>query len=171
MLLGVVSDTHGNLKGIQELCRQLRQAGVTLVFHLGDDYRDTDWLAAEGFQVIAVPGLYCPEYHQPQIPRVRLEEVGGVRFLLAHSPEHTDLGATNPKPQVILSGHTHIPSLKRQEGVVWLNPGHLKEQDKKGYPPTYALLRLEPPRLQVEIIQLNDGKVLLADTFTLPPGS
>lgn len=170
MLLGVISDTHGNLAAIQEACRQLRQAKVDLVFHLGDDYRDIDWFVAEGFQVIAVPGLYCPEYHQPQIPNQRLEEVQGLRFLLTHSPEFRPL-PSDPAPQVVLYGHTHIPAIKMQEGVLWINPGHLRDQDKKGYPASYALLRLEPPQLTVEIIKLVDGTVLTAGSYTLPLSS
>ncbi len=174
MLIGVISDTHGNLKAIQEVSQRLRAAGVELVIHLGDDYRDADWLSADGFRVLAVPGLYCPEFKEPGIPNLRLEELAGVRVLLTHSPEFrlTDLPpqqlAAGP-PQLVLFGHTHIPALSQREGVIWLNPGHLKDQDKRGHPQTYALLQLEPSQVVVQIRKLADGTVLENASFFLTP--
>ena len=172
MLLGVLSDTHGHLKAIQEVSRQLREAGVELVVHLGDDYRDLEWFRAEGFQVVAVPGLYCPEFRQPQIPNLRLEEFAGVRFLLTHSPEFrlTDLPPTqvDHRPQIVLYGHTHIPAITERDGMIWINPGHLKDQDKRGYPPSYALIRLEPAQLTVQILRLADQDILEQAVFSLP---
>lgn len=172
MLVGVLSDTHGQLQTIQEVSRQLKEAGVELVLHLGDDYRDLEWFLAEGFRIIAVPGLYCPEFRQPQIPNLRLEEIGGVRFLLTHSPEFSlsDLAAAAaaPSPQIVLYGHTHIPDLSDRNGILWLNPGHLKDRDKRGHPPSYALLRFEPARLTLQIIRLADRTVLEEASFSLP---
>ncbi len=172
MLVGVLSDTHGQLPAIQEVSRQLKEAGVELVLHLGDDYQDVEWFLAEGFKLIAVPGLYCPEYRQPQIPNLRLEEIGGVRFLLTHSPEFnlSDLPAAQADrpPQIVLYGHTHIPDLREQDGILWLNPGHLKDRDKRGHPPSYALVRLEPSRLTLQILRLADQAVLAEASFSLP---
>ena len=40
MLLGILSDTHGNLEAIQEVASRFLAAQVDLVLHLGDDYLD-----------------------------------------------------------------------------------------------------------------------------------
>ena len=37
-------------------------------------------------------------------------------------------------------GHTHIPKIEDREGVLILNPGHLKKEDKKGYSPSFGLV-------------------------------
>ncbi len=40
MLLGVLSDTHGNVEAIQDVTDRFMKADVDLVLHLGDDYLD-----------------------------------------------------------------------------------------------------------------------------------
>ncbi len=40
MLLGILSDTHGNVEAIQEAANRFLAAKVHQVLHLGDDYLD-----------------------------------------------------------------------------------------------------------------------------------
>ncbi|HSO71096.1 MAG TPA: metallophosphoesterase family protein, partial [Thermodesulfobacteriota bacterium] len=87
MVLGILSDTHGNVEAIQEVIRRFLAAKVDLVLHLGDDYLDILFFEAANLPVIAVPGLYCPEYRDPTILNRRIENLSGVRILLTHSPE------------------------------------------------------------------------------------
>ena len=35
---------------------------------------------------------------------------------------------------------THIPRLEKINDVVYMNPGHLRKSDKKGWPATYAVV-------------------------------
>ena len=73
MLLGIVSDTHGNVEAIQEVTRRFLAAKVDLVLHLGDDYLDVLFFEAADFKILAVPGLYCPEYRDPAIANRRIK--------------------------------------------------------------------------------------------------
>ena len=59
---------------------------------------------------------------------------------------HTDVSHANdrrddPKPEdliaagrvdVLLSGHSHKPLICKEDGLLRVNPGHLKDEDKKG---------------------------------------
>jgi putative phosphoesterase len=54
-------------------------------------------------------------------------EIEGRKFGLAHKIE--DL--RNSKAQILISGHSHIPSAKNNESKLLLNPGSL--QDDGGY--------------------------------------
>ena len=49
MLLGIISDTHGNVEAIQEVATVWRHQ-VDQVLHLGDDYLDILFLEAADLQ-------------------------------------------------------------------------------------------------------------------------
>ena len=177
MVVGVVSDSHGNRKGLLRLAKRLQGLKVGTVVHLGDDYRDLAVLAGEGFQVLAVPGAYCPEYGRWDIPNRLVVELAGVKLLLTHTPERHRLDlADDPDPQdpepgvrLVLYGHTHHPRLENRGGVLWINPGHLKDRQDRGHPPTFAVMRLSPGGVEVEIRRLQDGALILSGGQTFPP--
>jgi putative phosphoesterase len=169
MLVAVVSDTHGNREGVRCLAERLKGLGVAQVLHLGDDYRDAAEFSAAGFEVLAVPGSYCPEYSDPQIPNRRLLELAGVQMLLTHTrerhrhdlPGDPDPQAPGPGVRLVLYGHTHIPAIEERQGVLWVNPGHLRDRMEKGFPPTFALLRFAPEQATIEIRRLEDGELMM----------
>jgi len=175
MLLGILSDTHGNVESIQQVTGRFLAAKVHQVLHLGDDYLDTLFLEAANLKVLAVPGLYCPEYRDPTIPNRRLENLAGVSILMTHSPEATKFdqpGDLDPEGvpvdvDVVLYGHTHVPSIQEKQGVLWVNPGHLKAHDRRGYPLSYALMLLAPPTVDVKVVSLATGQTLLNTVFSL----
>ena len=123
MLLGIVSDTHGNVEAIQEVTRRFMAAKVDLVLHLGDDYLDMLFFEAADLKILAVPGLYCPEYRDPTIPNRRIENLAGVKILMTHSPEVSkfdqpeDLDPKGKAPvDIVLYGHTHVPHIQEKNG-------------------------------------------------------
>lgn len=175
MLLGIVSDTHANVEAIQAVTGHFQAARVDLVLHLGDDYLDSLFFEAANLQVVAVPGLYCPEYRDPAIPNRRLETLAGVNILMVHAREAARYAAADDvhpaadfsQVDIVLYGHTHIPGIQEHQGILWVNPGHLKANDRRGHPLSYALMHLAPPDVNVKILALASQKVLAAATFTL----
>lgn len=169
MLVGVVSDTHGNIQGMRHLAEVFKAKGVSTLLHVGDDYRDLETLSQAGFKVIGVPGVYCREYQDPQIPNRLVVELNGVKLLLTHTEsrhKHDRPGDPDPETaarevQIVLFGHTHTPTLEERQGVLWLNPGHLKDRPDRGHAPTFALLALSPSEAQVEIRRLEDDGLVL----------
>jgi uncharacterized protein len=176
MIVGVVSDTHGNLEGMLRLADRLKSLGVNTVLHLGDDYQDMDTLAQAGLEVLGVPGLYCPEYRDPDIPNRRIVELWGVKFLLTHTQARTAYdGPEDPDPEmacyevdVVLFGHTHAPKLAEHQGIIWINPGHLRHRTDRGHPPSFALLHISPPELKVQVHGLAKGPPIKEKIFRLP---
>lgn len=168
MLVGIVSDSHGNVDAVRQAAARFQAAGVDYAIHLGDDYSDIGPLQEAGLSIIAVPGVYCPEYSDPLIPNRRVETLGGVKVLLSHTPSrhrNDQPGDLDPEAEasevsVVLYGHTHIPALAERQGTLWVNPGHLKTSDAKGYPPSYALMHLTPENVTVKIVALETGDVL-----------
>jgi uncharacterized protein len=174
MLLGILSDTHGNLEAIQEVASRFLAAQVDQVLHLGDDYLDILFLEAANLKVLAVPGLYCPEYRDPTIPNRRIETLAGVNILMMHTPEASKFDQPGDwdlkerdQVNIVLYGHTHVPDIREVKGVLWVNPGHLKAHDRRGYPLSYALMYLTPPTVDIRILSLASGQMLCSTLFTL----
>ena len=72
---------------------------------------------------------------------------------MTHSPEASkfdqpgDLDPRGHAPvNIILYGILTFPAFREKEGVLRVNPGHLKTYDRRGYPLSYALMHLTPPR-------------------------
>jgi putative phosphoesterase len=174
VLLGLMSDTHGNGEAILKVAAIFRHHHVAKIIHLGDDYEDVLFLQDEPVEVMAVPGLYCAAYRDPAIPNRRLVEMAGVRLLLTHSPKVSpydlrgdgDPQALGKEVDLVLFGHTHRPQVFCQDGVWWINPGHLKAHDNRGCAPSYGLLRLGPSEVAVQIIALKEQEILV--DYTMP---
>ncbi|MFZ2087053.1 MAG: metallophosphoesterase family protein [Desulfobaccales bacterium] len=175
MIMGVVSDTHGNREGMLLLAERLKSMGIQTLLHLGDDYRDIGTLAQTGLEVLGVPGLYCPEYLDPTIPNRQIVELGGLKFLLSHTetrssyddPEDLDPEMACYAVDAVLFGHSHTPVVSERQGVIWINPGHLRDRTDRGSPPSFALLHISPTELKVQVYLLADGRSYLDKTFPI----
>jgi len=171
MILGIVSDTHGNLENLRRVTEDLVENwDVDFIIHLGDECEDLKVLDEFQVEVVQVHGIYCQHYQDPEIPKRILCQFDGYRFLLTHTDtKHKNDLPDDPDPQelaaggkvdLVLYGHTHIPGIKQEDGVIWLNPGHLKDEDKKGYGPSFAVIETDDEGILLQIIELNSGKVL-----------
>ncbi|MCD6085087.1 MAG: YfcE family phosphodiesterase [Desulfurococcales archaeon] len=175
MKIIVVSDTHGELDQVNFLVGKLRGVEPDLVIHLGDDSPDADPIVSAGFKVIRVPGVFEEVYKDFEVINRVVVKLSDWYVLLTHTPEsHKNDLPTDPKPEELVSrkavdavfhGHTHIPRLEKVNGVVYLNPGHLKKSDKKGWPATYALVTVGDEELSIEVRNLSDDSVLLSKVF------
>jgi putative phosphoesterase len=177
MKIGVLSDSHGYrtnmLKAIDQL---IHLHHVDLLVHLGDDFDDALDLDRFDTELVKVPGVFSSYYRDPHIPNRVLKGFEGWRTLLSHTDtSHENDLPTDPIPEqlskdgqvdLILFGHSHIPTLDERDGVIRINPGHLKNKDKKGYSPTFGLVEIHGGRLIASIIDLASGKTLEAREFT-----
>ena len=170
MNLAILSDTHGSSDYIRRVVRQIEGCSIDTVIHLGDDYRDADVFLGR-YRLERVPGTWGPEYQSNKIENRYFLELMGWRFALSHTlfPDMRDLpGDIDPtlmrskeRADVFLHGHTHQPECVVEDHVLRLNPGHLKQNDHRGYPPTWALVELSEDRITVDIIKLLDESVYL----------
>ncbi|MBC7106632.1 MAG: YfcE family phosphodiesterase [Firmicutes bacterium] len=172
MRLGLVSDSHGELENLRAAAaRMVREWRVDAVAHLGDECEDAVVLEEfPGPEVIKVPGVFCEHYRDPAIPNRLVRELGGRRVLFTHTPaSHANDLPGDPRPEelaarrevdVVAYGHTHVPLVEEREGVLWVNPGHLKERDKRGHAPSFAVVDLAPERVEVRLVDLAGGAVV-----------
>jgi putative phosphoesterase len=173
----VLSDTHGNLKGLREAVKGiLSRHSVDLFVHLGDDYRDAEVFDEFGCEYVRVPGVYSDYYADRSVPNRIVKDFEGWRFLLSHTDQsHANDLRGDLRPErlvadgridILLSGHSHVPKIDAQDGILLVNPGHLKDEDKKGHRPTYALLGVRKAGIRAALIEAETGKVLGQVDFT-----
>lgn len=176
MRIGVVSDSHKNLDNLKSAVHKLIKEKVQAIIHLGDDYDDAKVLEEFEVEVVKIPGVFSIYYQDPQIPNRLVKEFGGVKTLITHAPiPHKNDPPDELSPEkiteterikVVLYGHTHIPQIKEKDGVLWVNPGHLQKEDKKGFPPSFAVVDFDKGKVTGRIVDLRQGKDLVKYQFS-----
>ncbi|MFH1830901.1 MAG: YfcE family phosphodiesterase [Pseudomonadota bacterium] len=171
MLIGVMSDTHGNLNYMQRAAYlMVYEFGVEAIIHLGDDYADAIKMDTHGRVLFAVPGMFEKAWNDKNIPHRLIKEFGGIVFMLSHTPardKHDKGGDINPAralsdygADVLLHGHTHIHRLiGSEDGLILICPGQLKAEKDRGFPAGFAIIDAKRPNLYVRFVDLY-GKVL-----------
>ncbi len=158
MRIGVVSDTHNNLRNVERIVELFREAGVERVVHTGDitQPRTLRALAAVDVPIIGVFGNNDErEALRESAAGLAIELVeppfswtlASRRILVAHDPAELEDAAAD-EYAVVLHGHTHRRTMERGEGRLLFNPGecagHLAGRQTVG---VVDLATLEPELL------------------------
>lgn len=158
MLAVVIADTHipRRAKTLPEgLLQYLKKADQLL--HAGDlmDLGLLDTLA-DYAPVKAVRGNL--DAQDDRLPETLEFELDGVRVAMIHDSgpkkgRRSRMKRRFPEARVIVFGHSHIPWLEDEGGLLLLNPG--SPTDKRRQPDyTCALLRIENGGVRAEIVKL-----------------
>ena len=120
MLIGVISDTHGLLR--PEALVALAEAEHIL--HAGDVGRPEilDELRKIA-PVTAIRGNVDVSGECAELPATDVVELAGGLFYLVHSVHDLDINPVAAEVAVVVSGHSHKPSVETKGGVMYLNPG------------------------------------------------
>ena len=118
--IGLISDTHGLLR--PEAIAFLR--GSDYIVHAGDigDAAVLSELSAVA-PVTAVRGNNDTGAWAEGIAESAVLKVGVVSIYVLHDLAQLELDPAAAGCQVVVSGHSHKPLLKRRDGVLYLNPG------------------------------------------------
>ena len=173
----MVSDTHGNREYLRKAAERLVKKKAVAIVHLGDDYDDVTVLSELEIEVLQVPGVFSKYYQDPNIPNRQIHEFNGINVLVSHTVEsHRNDLPSDMKPeeivekkraQVVLFGHTHIPLLEEKQGILYMNPGHLKEKDKRGSRPSYGIVDFEEGKVTARTIDFVTGQEIDALSIVL----
>jgi putative phosphoesterase len=152
-LIGVISDTHGLLR--PEVVQVFTK--VDLILHAGDIG------TAEVLQqlksiapVIAVRGNNDKERWARAIPEAEVAEIAGVRIYVLHDLKEIAFDPADRRFQIVVSGHSHRPSIETRDQVLFLNPGSAGPRRFK-LPITVAQLTVDGSSVKGEIIMLLQG--------------
>jgi putative phosphoesterase len=106
--------------------------------------------------VYAVKGNVDPP--ELDLPETLEFDLGGARIAMIHDSGRKEgrrkrLKRRFPKARVIIFGHSHIPFLEDEEGILLLNPGSPTDRRRQPHH-TFALLHAEGGDVQVKIVAL-----------------
>jgi putative phosphoesterase len=118
--VGLVSDTHG-------LLRPEARAfliGCDYIVHGGDvgDPGILEELATMA-PLIAVRGNNDKEPWAARLRRTELIRVGNVFVYVIHDLAELDIDPRAADVRVVVSGHSHKPSVEERDGILYVNPG------------------------------------------------
>ena len=151
-LVGVVSDTHGLLR--PAVLDKLQ--GVDHIIHAGDVDRPDILEALQAVAPLsAVRGNVDRGIWAQALPYTRTLEVAGHILYVLH-----DLGQLNLDPAAagfaaVIYGHSHQPEIRRENGVLYLNPGSVGPR-RFTLPISMARLRLDRDGVEAELIELDE---------------
>ncbi len=156
MKIGVVSDTHRNKEKLDSVVEWLTtNQHIVSLYHLGDDYEDVMGLENWGIDIVQVPGIYHKNYLNGTLGPKVVESVLGLRVLLVHSLDKDVSENDKTVSDIILYGHTHRPEIELLDGLLLMNPGHLKSDLDKTVKPSFGVLDIEDKSVTAKIYDLD----------------
>jgi putative phosphoesterase len=152
MLIGIISDTHGNIS--EQALATLR--GVDHIIHAGD-VGDPDVLKLLNSiaPTNSVRGNMDGGTWAKKLPPNDMMVLGGVLFYLVHDLHTMDIDPLTAGIQVVVSGHTHQPEIKHHQGIFYVNPGSAS-YGRYGNPASIGHIELVQSKIIPQIILLND---------------
>ena len=89
-----------------------------------------------------------------EIPESRVTNVGAVSIYMLHDVKEIDISPSGAGFQVVVSGHSHRPSVAEQRGVLYVNPGSAGPR-RFTLPVSLAHLHVKGEKVQAKIIELS----------------
>lgn len=151
MVIGIISDTHGTISA------QALDAmnGVDHIFHAGDVGDPEVLKALQGVAPTnSVRGNMDGGAWAKSLPPNDIFELQGTFFYMVHDLYSMDIDPLTAGIQVVISGHTHQPEIKNQNGVLYFNPGSAT-YGRYGSPSSLGQIELVQGRIIPRIITLN----------------
>jgi len=119
-VVGLISDTHGLIR--EEALRALH--GVDLIIHAGDIGHESVIRALETMAPVhAVRGNVDVAPWARRFPDETTVEIGGRKLHVLHDRHGMTDDPVKAGLDVVVSGHSHRPSVETQNGVLYVNPG------------------------------------------------
>ncbi len=150
-LVGLISDTHGLLR--PEAIRALQ--GSELIVHAGDvgNAAVLHGLRAVA-PVAAVRGNIDTGTWAKGLPRTETLQVDQVSLHVIHDLTQLDTLPEAAGFQVVVSGHSHQPSIEQRNGVLFVNPGSAGPR-RFNLPVSLALLSVQGTSAHAELVTLQ----------------
>lgn len=149
--VGLISDTHGLLR--LEALNALK--GSELIIHAGDIGKP-EVLDALGSiaTVIAIRGNNDRDAWARKLPDILNLHIGGVKAYVIHNLNDMENDALADGYQLVVSGHSHKPSVIERDGAVFINPGSAGPRRFK-LPVAVARLKIIGEKALAKIVELK----------------
>src|SRR5205823_14675017 len=104
--------------------------------------------------VVAVRGNNDKGAWAEHLPNWKVVQVGAVKIYLLHNVKEIHLSPAASGFQVVVSGHSHKPSVEERQGVLYVNPG-IAGPRRFSLPISVARLRVNGETVIGELVELS----------------
>lgn len=148
--VGLISDTHGLLR--PEALHAMR--GSDYIVHAGDIGDPAILQALQRIApVTAVRGNNDRGAGYSGIAETEVLQAGETLIYVIHDLAELDLDPAAAEFQVVVSGHSHKPSSRERDGVLYVNPGSAGPR-RFSLPIAAALLHIRGRSVEAELLDL-----------------
>jgi len=148
--IGLISDTHGLLRPGALAFLQ----GCTRILHGGDIGGAAIFDTLQGIApVTAVRGNNDSDEWAARLRETVLIQVQGVRIFAIHNLAGMRIEPRAEGVRVVVSGHSHKPSLDERDGVIYVNPGSAGPRRFK-LPIALGELLITGPSVSARLVEL-----------------
>lgn len=166
-VIGLISDTHGLLRP-QALAAL---EGVDLIIHAGDIGKVEVLQGLEAVApLIAIKGNVDIGGWANPLPETKALEIGDVRLYVIHNVNELDFNPAARGYRVVISGHSHRPSVVTRDGVLFVNPGSAGPR-RFNLPVAMGKLRVDDRDVMAKIVCLEGQAVVQLGGVTGQPHS
>lgn len=149
--IGLISDTHGLLRP-QALDALL---GASLILHGGDIGKPEILERLRALApVLAVRGNNDSAAWAAAVPETQTLDIGGIRLHMLHDVKDLKADPAAAGYRVVVSGHSHRPSVQSRAGILFVNPGSAGPR-RFSLPVSVALLDIEDGEPKARIALLD----------------
>ncbi len=149
--VGVISDTHGLMR--PEALAALKDS--ELIIHAGDIGKPEVLEALiQIAPVLAIRGNNDREPWAKGMADVLNLQVNGVKFQVIHNVHEIEEDPAAGKISVVISGHSHQPSVVKRDEILFVNPGSAGPRRFK-LPVSVGRINLAEKYLRAAIIELK----------------
>jgi putative phosphoesterase len=120
VVIGLISDTHGLMR--PEALVALK--GVDVIIHAGDIGKPEVIAQLKAIApVVSIRGNNDTGAWAKSLPENKSLKIGSTRLFVIHDVKELEFDPAARGYQVVVSGHSHKPSVTERDGVVFVNPG------------------------------------------------
>lgn len=150
-LVGLIADTHGLLR--PEAVQALQ--GSDLIIHAGDIGKAAVLAALRTLApVTAVRGNVDKGVWARGLPKTEALEIDQVGVYVIHDIQELDLVPEAAGFTVVVSGHSHRPSIRERHGVLFVNPSSAGPR-RFSLPVSPALMEVRNQSVDVKLVTLE----------------
>lgn len=151
--IGLISDTHNLLRPEARLALK----GMDHIIHAGDICNEQVLKELRAIApVTAVRGNNDRGAWAEDLQEKERIDIGGVAIYIVHDLHELDIAPETAGIKVVVSGHSHRPLMKMENGVLYMNPGSAGPR-RFSLPISIGLLEIANGRVKGRLQTLEVG--------------
>jgi putative phosphoesterase len=149
-VIGLISDTHGLVR--PQALAALK--GVDLIIHAGDiGKRDVLKALKTIAPLVAIKGNIDKDRWAKSLPETKALKINDAQLYVIHNVKELEFDPAARGFKVVISGHSHKPSITTRDGVLFVNPGSAGPRRFK-LPVALGKLRVDGREVTAELFEL-----------------